>query len=894
MKFHFYLLLFVLLAGILVLPSQQAKAQATLHDTVSYAVGDTMFVAWQHSDGTPRISALLTTIMGDTVTGGARADANRVYKLKTNGYYWEADDIANSFPLRLVADAIPSTDGADYPPVLQMTDKRADGSAAALHLITAGADVTLKNIYVSGRTTGTGAQTAYQPILFAANNSHYTIDGCIFEQSNFALVVFTGANNTCVVTNNKFRNLQESPVTQQYTGRGISIWTDEVSVVIENNTFFNLGFASFQMEGGSSKYLRYNHNTVINSGRGVMSNSGDWWQNAYFANNLFINCWWQGERFADTHASGRDPRETHNGLFIVNPLPSGYGPEQGRRIVVAKDFAFMDPRYLAKYGASASTDSIVRVWFTDPVSIDDYWTPYKVNGTLGGHMYIADTTWLTGMPAGMADYLGDANWLQPAHNVTGATFVDSAWSLITDIYAGITGGTQLFYHPSVYPTDETWPLPDPGGYTDATLKTAGTDGLPIGDLNYFPTQKATFLANQTAYVSQIEQLAGAVKIFPLDSTVEAENCTVGGTAQVQSTQGLLYYDYIGNGKVQWTFTAPDAGQYDTKWYVNMTGRGQSGPDLAIDDSQFVDRHLGWGQFVFDPTQGPAAGLSNSAWVWVPIVADSVEHSTGVFGSSCTNLFTFAAGSQHTIGVVGGGWGEVDFAEIDLVKHGNTDTLKLMALNAVADLPTPKAVGAKWVASKFKFVSLGTGGTVAATVKAPEAGTYHLRTFYQNGGGTQSIQIKEGSNVLATESFAGKADSTGLDDFSVGFTLSAGSHTLILSGANVNIDYFQLLSDSTVTGVRAAGNTPYSYSLEQNYPNPFNPSTTIKFSVSKPMNVKLFVYNVLGQKVATLVNGMVSAGPQSAIFDASHLASGVYFYRLEAGDFVKTEKMLLLK
>jgi len=890
MKSHFYLLLFVLLAGLLLLPSQQAKAQATLNDTVSYAVGDTMYVAWAHSDFSPRYNALLTTILSDTANG-TRADLNRVYKLKTNGYYWESDDITNpGFPLRLVADPTDQIGAGNFPPILQMTDTRVDNSTAALHLITAGAEVTMKNIFITGRTI-TGAQTAYQPILFAASNSNYTIDGCIFEQSNFALIVFTGTGNKCVITNNKFRNLEESPVTQQYTGRGISIWADQASVIIENNTFFNLGFVSFQMEGGSAKYLRFNHNTVINSGRGVMSNSGDWWQNAYFANNLFINCWWQGERYADVNASGRDPREAHNGLFIVNPLPSGYGPEQGRRVVVAKEYAYLDPRYLAKYG---SPDTIVRVWFTDPVSTDDFWTPYKVNGALGGHMYISDTTWLSSMPAGFADYLGDANWLQPKNNVTGATFVDSAWSLITDVYAGITGGTQLFYHPTVLATDETWPLPDPGGYTDATLKTAGTDGLPIGDLNWFPTQKATFLANQAVYVSQIEQLAGAVKIFPLDSTVEAENCTLSGTAQTQTTQGLLYYDYIGNGKVQWTFTAPDAGLYDTKWFVNMTGRGQSGPDLAIDDSQFVDRHLGWGQFVFDPTQGPAAGLSNSAWVWVPIVADSVEHSTGTFGSSCTGLFTFAAGSQHTIGVVGGGWGEVDFAEVDLVMHGNTDTLKLMALNALADLPTPKAVGAKWVASKFEYVSLGSGGTIAATVKAPEAGTYHLRTFYQNGGAAQSIQIKEGSSVLATESFAGKADSTGLDDFSVGFTLSAGSHTLTINGANVNIDYFQLLSDSTVTGVRATGNTPYSYSLEQNYPNPFNPTTTIKFSVSKPMSVKLFVYNILGQKVATLVNGNVSAGPQSAVFDASRLASGVYFYRLEAGDYVKTQKMLLLK
>lgn len=376
MKSYFNLLLFVLFVGGMIMSSQQAQAQATLQDTVSYAVGDTMFVAWAHKNFVARVNALRSTIMGDTAANGTRADLNRVYKLKMDGYYYEADDLVNAnFPLRIVGDPMNTIPTGHYPPILQMADTREDGTTGASHLLTAGADVTLQNIFITGRLNGTGAQTAYQPILFAANNCNYSITGCVFEQSNFALVVFTGANNNCVITDNKFRNLEESPVTQQYTGRGISIWTDEKSVIIENNTFFNLGFVTFQMEGGSSKYLRYNHNTIIGTGRGIMSNSGDWWQEAYFANNLIINAWWEGERFADTHASGRDPRETHNGMFIVGPLPSSYGPQQARRFVVTKQYAFLDPLITAKYGATPATDTIVPVAFTDPVSALDYLAP---------------------------------------------------------------------------------------------------------------------------------------------------------------------------------------------------------------------------------------------------------------------------------------------------------------------------------------------------------------------------------------------------------------------------------------------------------------------------------------------------------------------------------------
>lgn len=83
-------------------------------------------------------------------------------------------------------------------------------------------------------------------------------------------------------------------------------------------------------------------------------------------------------------------------------------------------------------------------------------------------------------------------------------------------------------------------------------------------------------------------------------------------------------------------------------------------------------------------------------------------------------------------------------------------------------------------------------------------------------------------------------------------------------------------------------------LDQNYPNPFNPSTTISYNLAQNSNVSLDVYDLMGRKVATLVNGKQSAGEQSINFDASNLASGVYIYRLSTGNQVLTKKMILLK
>jgi len=88
--------------------------------------------------------------------------------------------------------------------------------------------------------------------------------------------------------------------------------------------------------------------------------------------------------------------------------------------------------------------------------------------------------------------------------------------------------------------------------------------------------------------------------------------------------------------------------------------------------------------------------------------------------------------------------------------------------------------------------------------------------------------------------------------------------------------------------------PTRFVLEQNYPNPFNPTTVIEFALPKQAAVKLSVYNILGEKVAELVNGTLSAGYHSVSFNASDLSSGIYIYKITAGNFVSVKKMMLLK
>ena len=104
-------------------------------------------------------------------------------------------------------------------------------------------------------------------------------------------------------------------------------------------------------------------------------------------------------------------------------------------------------------------------------------------------------------------------------------------------------------------------------------------------------------------------------------------------------------------------------------------------------------------------------------------------------------------------------------------------------------------------------------------------------------------------------------------------------------------------DSVTTGVVESENPQtivQNFSLHQNYPNPFNPSTHIQFDIASQVKIRLNVYDILGREVATLVNKEMMPGKYNLVFDANDLPSGIYFYKIQAGKYSQTNKMILLK
>jgi hypothetical protein len=148
----------------------------------------------------------------------------------------------------------------------------------------------------------------------------------------------------------------------------------------------------------------------------------------------------------------------------------------------------------------------------------------------------------------------------------------------------------------------------------------------------------------------------------------------------------------------------------------------------------------------------------------------------------------------------------------------------------------------------------------------------------------------------TENFSQTAHMSTLDNLPIGSLIWDDAQLAAYNSANdwkaVAAGY--VAKGGTIEGIKDVNHLPTTYSLSQNYPNPFNPTTNINFTLQKASNVTLAVYNVLGQKVASLVNSFMREGSYTYQFDASKLASGVYFYRIDAGNFTASKKMILMK
>jgi len=530
---------------------------------------------------------------------------------------------------------------------------------------------------------------------------------------------------------------------------------------------------------------------------------------------------------ADYTAAGRDPRLYQAGMWNIGDLPTKYGIETSRRILLANTATWRDPFFTTKYAA----DTIRAQYYVGEVTKLDFLNRLDDNNEpFYKQVKVKDTLWLASKP----------NF---PFEITPGNMRDSMWKNITMLRAAQTPATDYHFMPTEFPTDIRWPLPENFSYTTpGTLLTAGTDGLPLGDLNWFPTQKATFEANKSTFITQMEDLAGPrIVIIPI-ADYEFEDGTLGGTATIEPFLGFSYFRMDGGGWIQWDFDMPTAQTVDLNVWTHMRDNSMRGQRIIVNGTSIKDPK-NWGEYIWDSGDGPHKGMPTNEWTWTKIIKANLTAETAP-------ALDLPAGA-NTIRIEAS-WGWQHFAGIDVLVAGTSTVAKeLRAPDATFEIVLLMAEGAPWVPSKFKSVALGTDGNVTISINAPRTGNYVFGIYCQNpGSASQTLQLQIDAGGDIPISFPGKADSTGLTVISSSFPLTAGSRTLKFTGSFVRLDYLKLNEVSTSVEDEQL---PYSFALEQNYPNPFNPSTTINFTLGKPSNVKLIVYNLLGQKVATLVD-----------------------------------------
>ena len=163
----------------------------------------------------------------------------------------------------------------------------------------------------------------------------------------------------------------------------------------------------------------------------------------------------------------------------------------------------------------------------------------------------------------------------------------------------------------------------------------------------------------------------------------------------------------------------------------------------------------------------------------------------------------------------------------------------------------------------------------------------------NGSTWQQIISYTGTNLTWTEqSFDITQYVNASTQLKIRFRITSDGNTL---GQGWWVDDIKLTNYCLgLVGVHGKTSIPKTFAMAQNYPNPFNPVTVIKYQVPQPVAVSIKVFDVLGKEIAALVNEKKEPGYYEASFDGSSLASGLYFYRIEAGNFVETKKMMLIK
>jgi len=427
---------------------------------------DTLDVPSEDSQG--KVGALPRFILGDTTATGERNNINRVYRLKRGEIYLVDGKTFFDFPLTLIADDDPTT----APPVIAPFPLQ-DGSIPRVTFYLY-EDSYLKNLYFLGMAPNQERSPWDRPLILGGDGTKLVLENCICDAYTAAGIANIGENTSLFVKDCLWRNICDIG---QFDGQfffNYGSYMDTISVV--NTTLF-VGSSYFLCNAREyANYVKFEHNTLfINN---INPFYTPYLSNADIKNNIFFSPASAGETQAERDDGWFDWDGERLAVFSVDTIPSDmanlHGITEADRKINLLNNAYFWPQKVKDYLAANDT-VFAPVWMNDRTTA----------------MFNDDTSY---------PYLVAENNIEadPGFNDDVMKQVDS---LLVFIKALREGGTThpYFYNPSGAPIfPGRWPIPEDLTYTNPALLTGSTEGLPLGDLNWYPDKKAEWEALQTS------------------------------------------------------------------------------------------------------------------------------------------------------------------------------------------------------------------------------------------------------------------------------------------------------------------------------------------------------------------------------------------------------------
>ncbi len=487
------------------------------------------------TDNQGYVGALSRFILGDTTATGERNNINRVYRLKRGEVYLQDGKTYFDFPVKIIADDDEST----RPPVIAPYPLE-DGSIPRITFYFY-KDALLKNIYFYGIAPN-GQRATWDRAIIIADSAKVTLDHCITAGFRAAGIANIGENSSLFAKDCIWRNIFDS---REFGGQfffNYGSYMDTISVV--NCTVF-FGSSYFLCNAREyANYVRFEHNTLfINK---INPFYTPYLSNADIKNNLFFAPASAGETPSEREGGWYDWDNQRESVFSIDTIPSDMATQHGiteaeRRIVFSHN-AYFFPQKLKDY------------WD----SIDTLYAPVFMNDRTTA-MFNDDTNY---------PYLDADNNIEadPGFDESIMTLVDSLYDYVKALREG--GELRIyFYNPNHQPLfPPEWPLPEKLTYSNQTLLTASSEGLPLGDLNWYPDKKAEWEKLQTAIKHQDNP--GVVKEFTLEQNYPNPfnpSTTIKFTLHKSGMVKLVVYDMLGREVKTLVNGKKMAGEYQVTW-----------------------------------------------------------------------------------------------------------------------------------------------------------------------------------------------------------------------------------------------------------------------------------------------------------------------------------------